>query len=234
MTVGDGNSCRDALYLSQFGADVLATDIKTEALLRAKTEGIFAKVQFEDCHVLSAKDESFDFVFCKESYHHFSRPPVAFYEMLRVCKKAVILIEPRETCQPLLYDKLKNLTKKIRGDKSLFYEPEGNYIFRVNLREIEKMMMALGYQTIAYQFFNDFYLKRHEEERYHHFSLATILAKSGILTQDIFCRLRLLNFGLVSLVVFKEPPSRHALAYLRNSGFRIRYLARNPYIDQAK
>lgn len=39
----------------------------------------------------------FDFVLCKESYHPFPRLMLAFYEMLRVARAGVVLIESNNT-----------------------------------------------------------------------------------------------------------------------------------------
>lgn len=51
----------------------------------------------ENAEKLSSPNETLDFVLCKESYHHFTRPMLALYEMLRVATKAVVLIEPNES-----------------------------------------------------------------------------------------------------------------------------------------
>lgn len=96
LTVGDGKYGRDAHYLEQQEANVLATDISDVLLKKAKKEGYVEKYKKENAECLTFKDNSFDFVLCKESYHHFPRPIVALYEMIRVAKKAVILIEPND------------------------------------------------------------------------------------------------------------------------------------------
>jgi len=46
---------------------------------------------------LSFNSKSYDLVFCKEALHHLPRPVLGLYEMLRVCKQSVIIIEPYET-----------------------------------------------------------------------------------------------------------------------------------------
>lgn len=40
------------------------------------------------------QDDAFDYVLCKDSYHHMPRPMIALYQMLRVARRAVVLIEP--------------------------------------------------------------------------------------------------------------------------------------------
>ena len=39
-------------------------------------------------------DNSVDFVQCKESFHHFPRPMVSFYEMMRVARYGVLCASP--------------------------------------------------------------------------------------------------------------------------------------------
>lgn len=46
-----------------------------------------------DCENLQLESASYDLVFCKEGLHHLARPVQGLYEMLRVCRKAVIFVE---------------------------------------------------------------------------------------------------------------------------------------------
>jgi ubiquinone/menaquinone biosynthesis C-methylase UbiE len=118
LTVGDGRYGTDANYLKQKGIDALATDIGSKLLEEAQKIGFIEKFKEENAENLSFDDDSFDYVFCKESYHHFPRPMLALHEMLRVSKKAVILIEPNdayvpETLREYFFVKLKNILKII-------------------------------------------------------------------------------------------------------------------------
>ncbi|MCX7986598.1 MAG: class I SAM-dependent methyltransferase, partial [Bacteroidales bacterium] len=52
------------------------------------------KYRKENAEQLSVPDNSYDYVSCREALHHFPRPYLALYEMLRVSKKGIIIIEP--------------------------------------------------------------------------------------------------------------------------------------------
>src|SRR3989338_3258560 len=122
MTIGDGRFGSDAHFLFRNGATALATSISDATLAEAKARGFIREYRIENAEHLSASDAAHDFVLCKESYHHFPRPPVAFYEMLRVSGIAVALIEPFEGGGRLL-NGLKTLAKKIlRQDDSVLFE----------------------------------------------------------------------------------------------------------------
>jgi len=96
LTVGDGRFGNDAHYIQERGLKVLATDISDVLLNEAKEIGYIDDYSKENAEALSFSDEEYDFVFCKESYHHFPRPMIALYEMLRVAKTGIVLIEPND------------------------------------------------------------------------------------------------------------------------------------------
>src|SRR5690606_19793880 len=95
LTVGDGYGF-DANHLRLKGLDVTASDISPTFLETALERDLVEKFAIENVEKLSFQDNSFDYVFCKESYHHFPRPYQAVYEMLRVARLGVILIEPQD------------------------------------------------------------------------------------------------------------------------------------------
>ncbi|WP_051536351.1 class I SAM-dependent methyltransferase [Marinilabilia salmonicolor] len=93
LTVGDGLGT-DANWLQENGQDVVASDISEYGLRPASTNGYIREYRLINAEDIDYSDNTFDYVFCKEAYHHFPRPYLAVYEMLRVASKAVILIEP--------------------------------------------------------------------------------------------------------------------------------------------
>src|SRR5690606_20081037 len=105
----------------------------------------------------------------------------------------------------------------------------GNFIFRLNIREVEKMMTALNHGCIAYRHFNDFYHPRISVGEYGAFRPRTLLTEVGIAVQDLLCSLRLMNPGLACLVAFKEAPSTSLRDRLIGAGFRVVDLPENPY-----
>jgi len=97
LTIGDGRWGLDSIRIRNKGfAHVLPTDISETLLKAAKERGYIQEYSVENCERLSFADGSFDYVFCKESFHHFPRPYLALYEMLRVARRAVFLIEPND------------------------------------------------------------------------------------------------------------------------------------------
>ncbi len=228
MTIGDGRFGSDAHFLLQEGADVVASSISDVTLKIAESRGFIQRSRQENAEELTAEDDSFDFVYCKEAYHHFSRPPVGFYEMLRVARIAVVLVEPIE--QDRLLNHVKDRIKIfLRKDESTIFEPVGNFLYRASLREIWKMVMALDCGLLAHRKFNDFYHPRLAAGRYGRLSPATLLTRAGIFLQDFFCRLGLLQWGLATIVVFKATPDEAIVGHLKNAGFRIVNLPPNPY-----
>ena len=229
LTLGDGKFGSDAYFLRNHGIDVLATSISTHTLDVAHARGYIGKYAAENAEALSFGDNAVDFVLCKESYHHFPRPPVAFYEMLRVSRKAFVLIEPIEgTAKPLSI--AKALVKRIlRGDVTDQFEPSGNFLYRLTIREVFKMLSGLGYGSMAWKGMNDFYHSRFADADATRLSLASLGTRAGIGVQDLLSRARLLNYGLASVICFKEEPSVDLLAQLRRNGFSLINGLANPY-----
>ncbi len=101
LTIGDGRFGSDAHFLNEHGVNATATDIQDD-LLKIGFENKFIKsYSKQNAEKLTYDSGSFDFAFCKEAYHHFPRPAMAVYEMLRVSKIGIILHEPKDV---LIYD----------------------------------------------------------------------------------------------------------------------------------
>ncbi len=230
MTVGDGNFGSDAYFLKKNGANVLATSLNDSTLSFAKKQGYIDKFEVENAEKISFPDNFFDFVLCKESYHHFPRPSIAFYEMLRVSKNGIILIEPQESSKKIL-NYLKDFFKKcIRNDKSTLFEESGNFIYKVNTNEIKKMMIALNFEVIAIKNFNDFYHPKLASYKSSKWSFPFIVTKFGIFLQNLFGILRILDFGGTCIIIFKGVPAEDLLNELKLNNFYIQFLPKNPYL----
>ena len=77
LTVGDGGYGLDAHYIYSKGVrNVLATDISDYLLKEGKEKGLIPEFKKENAEKLSFMDEEFDYVLCKEAYHHFPRPMI--------------------------------------------------------------------------------------------------------------------------------------------------------------
>lgn len=232
LTIGDGHYGSDAIRMSAYGVRVHASSLTAATLAISHGRGWISEFSAQNAESLGFPDASFDFVLCKEAYHHLPRPAVALYEMLRVARIAVILIEPnRRPVTPLGF--LRTLVKRATGRAVMAeYEPSGNYIFRLSLPEILEMSRALDIPAVAWRYYNDFY---HPGLFHQPQAPATEWAvfRAGIFVQDMLCRMRLLPFGGVSCAVFKEEPTDEVAAKLRRCGIQLRRLPRNPYLADA-
>ena len=229
MTIGDGNFGSDAHFLSEHGLDVVSTSLNENSLSIAKERGFIEKYKVENAECISFSENTFDFVFCKEAYHHFPRPPIAFYEMLRVSRKGVVLIEPQESSKKIL-NFLKDAFKKwFRKDKTNLFEESGNFIFRINIREIEKMMTALNYTVVASKKLNDFYFPKFSECQSNKLSYPFLITKFGCFIQNILGLINLFDFGGACVIAFKEIPSENLLVELKRHNFYVQILPKNPF-----
>lgn len=99
----------------------------------------------ENCENISFPSRSFDLVFCKEGLHHLSRPVQGLYEMLRICRKAVIFIEP--------WDSLASRILEVFGLTTYYEKHSGcrnNFVFRWNKRQL-CMLLNSYYIDSGYQ-----------------------------------------------------------------------------------
>lgn len=106
LDVGGAEGYKAALIKSLFGVRVRNCDISSEACKRASE--IF-KIESDtiDIHKLPYKDNEFDIILCSETLEHVPNLEAATNELIRVCKKAVILTVPNEP-KEVIDNNLKN------------------------------------------------------------------------------------------------------------------------------
>jgi len=237
LTVGDGRFGRDAKEIQNRGGKALATDISEHLLARAKSIGYIDEYRIENAESLSFENDSFDYVFCKESYHHFPRPMIALYEMIRVSRKGVILIEPNDPQTDagflsLIFQSIKKVVKSIlrRKHESHFFEPSGNYVYTLSEREINKAALGLGMEMTAFSGLNDFYIKGTEYEKLCDNGPLLKKVKRNIYLKNLLSTFGLLPYELIAAVLFKEKPSDEMIELLKQKGYRISALPSNPYL----
>lgn len=250
MTIGDGRYGNDAHYLEGKGREVTATDLSVNLLEQAQREGYIKRFQQQNAEHLSFADDSFDFVLCKEAYHHFPRPWLAVYEMLRVARVGVILIEPNDTpiLKPasfILKQALKCALRKLHLGKrferqpltildsgSDSHEDMGNYVYCMSQREIEKVAGGLGLPVVAFSGVNDHYIEGGESEP---------LAASGPIQQQISKQIRQqdrqssrrLSRGRLKnivAVILKTDIDAAQEEKLVAAGYFVHRLPRNPFV----
>jgi hypothetical protein len=99
------------------------------------------RYQKENGEKLSLPDHSFDLVLVKEGLHHLSRPVLGLYEMLRVCRQAVIIMEPFDCLLGRLFDRL-GLSTRFEHSQDENINNRKNFIFRWNLHLLEKLLSS--------------------------------------------------------------------------------------------
>jgi len=221
----------------EFNLKVMSTDISDVLLKESKELGLIDDFSKQNAENLEFEDKQFDFAFCKESYHHFPRPIIALYEMLRVVKKGVILIEPADnyifsTFIETFFHSLKKIIKIILSKKIVKYnfEETGNFVYTVSLREIEKVAIGNNYKTIAYKGINDCYVKGVEYEKAVPNNKLFRKIKGKILISNILSALNIVQYNLISIMIFKDILKHETKTMLKNNGFNIINLPENPYL----
>lgn len=239
LTVADGGFGLSAIFIEKAGSEVLATDIDTSLLKIMKEKEIIKNFEVANVEDLKYGDDSFEYIHCKSAYHHFPRPMIGLYEMIRVAEKAVVLTEPLEfSTLPFPRRIIFTIYRRMR---SLFglknphidtgrYETVGNYIYSISEREMEKVCLGMNLPMIAFKRFIDHYDPKFEEARISEnkkmfFGLRFKIAKQRALTF-----LGLSQFTGVHCIIFKKIPSEELVADLKKNGFRIVQLPSNPYI----
>jgi SAM-dependent methyltransferase len=251
VTVGDGRYGTDAHYLEQHGADVMATDIGDGLLRKAHAAGFIHKYRKENAEQLSFADRSFDFALCKEAYHHMPRPMRAVYEMLRVARRAIVLIEPNQTpvlVGPRLFVRMLLKAALIRlgfgrffCDPSVrlidhggnWFEDAGNFGYTISRREIERVALGLNYPHVAVCGINDCYISGVEYEKATPDSDLFRKVRAQIEESDRRCQRRGPNWsrhGLLVAVIFKQPIEAGLRTALKEAGYEVCDLPRNPYL----
>lgn len=237
LTVGDGRYGKDAKYILEKGCDALASNISDVLLKEAKDLGYISEYKKENAESLSFQDSEFDYVFCKESYHHFPRPMIALYEMLRVASKGVLLIEPNDACinnkfSEILFRNLKNIIKLLLRRKiDIPFEESGNFIFSISRREIEKVALGLNYKIIAFKGINDRYFAGVEYEKLSEKGPLQKKVRVLINIANFLCKLGFMDYGILAAIIFKKEPSKELVQQLTKEGYDIIHLPDNPYIS---
>lgn len=237
LTVGDGRYGSEAQFLSENGVEALPTDISTNLLEAAESAGYIDEYSKENAESLSFDEGAFDYVLCKESYHHFPRPMVALYEMLRVARKAVVLIEPEDSHvertlrQRLFHRVVDTLTGSLpSGLRRNDFEQSGNYKYTISRREMEKVALGLNHEVIAFRGINDAYISGVENELMSENGPAQRQVRRRIRLKNVLCKIGLMSNSLLTVVLFPSPPSSTVKKALSKNSFELVNLPENPYI----
>jgi SAM-dependent methyltransferase len=255
LTVGDGRFGLDSIRIRRLGfTSVLPTDIGDGLLEQSFRRGLITEYRVENAERMSLADNSFDVVFCKESYHHFPRGPLALYEMLRVAQHAVILVEPRDYCidrpanrsiGPLGFCRglltwalqragigRKPLSLKERhqlGDVPA-YESVGNYVYTISSRELEKTALGMNLPAVALKGLNDHYEKGVETTLAERESELFQKLQRNIANGDRLSKSGIGSTSMLMAIMFKSLPDVRTRQFLVDNDWLILDLPRNPYL----
>lgn len=237
LTVGDGRYGKDAHFFIKKGFNVLATDISDVLLKEGKKAGFIDDYSKENAEALSFSNNQFDFVFCKESYHHFPRPMISLYEMLRVARKGVILIEPNDcyissTFLNVFFQNFKDVIKSLLKKRFIrhTFEESGNYIYSISKREIEKVALGMNLRYVAFKGIEDYYEKGVEYEKAIKGNKSFYRVKLRIFLLEFLTRIKLKQPGLLVAVIFKEEPNSTLKYYISKKGYEVIKLPENPFL----
>jgi hypothetical protein len=233
LTIGDNGA--DANYIrSRSSGRIVASSISRAPLDAVASAGFLQNVEIREMNAeaIEAEASSFDYVYCKEAYHHFARPPIGLYEFFRVARKAVILCEPSDVNPQRALNIIRLCIKfLLRGERSnmIDFEPAGNFIFRLSIPELRKIATAIGFSRVYWRYFNDFYIRKlAEQSRTNLFGGAML--RCGIAMQDICCSLRLMNWGKCTVVIWMPGVEQRVDENLTCCGFHRFDVPMNPYV----
>lgn len=235
VTVGDMGG--DAHFLRLAGVKRVHATSLSDAQLRAlKEAGHLAGISISAMNAESTglPDGAYDFVFCKESFHHFPRPMLAFYELVRIARRGVIFIEPNDGGIRML-DFLRGQIKRIlRGQREVEqqFETVGNFLYRFSSREVFKATCALQFPEMAVRYFNFFYWPKLSRFP---IGIARGVYSLGCDVQNLLCALRLMTPGMITCYVSKEDiPDELRRDPRFCARFEVRKVPVNPYIGSGR
>ncbi len=241
LTVGDGRWGLDSIRLKKIepSISILPTDLSPYLLEKSKEKKYIEDFREENAERLSFADDQFEYTFCKEAYHHFPRPFLAVYEMLRVSRKGIVLIEPRDQFpRPvvrLIIEHARRIISKVLGKKLLHpdsnnFEGRANYVYTISEREFEKMCIAIQLPLIAYYYFDDHYEEGVEFEPFNQNGPLYRKIRKRLLLAGLKTKLGLRKAGHMACIIFKEVPEANVLDQLKKRGFRFVSLPKNPHL----
>ncbi len=146
---------REAEYLSRFPFSQIVLsgigDYECNERMRAVTaRDSRVSYQKQNCENLSFSSQSFDLVFCKEGLHHLARPLQGLYEMLRVCRKAVIFVESYDGLASRILEALHLTTYYEKDLGGNLVASRDNFVFRWSKRQLQ-MLLNSYYAGSGYQ-----------------------------------------------------------------------------------
>lgn len=218
VTVCDGRAVESG-FMKEYGLKVTATDLSINHLKEAWKRGNIHHFSQENAEKLSFKDASFDWGAVKAGLHHLPRPMLGLYELLRVARHGIILMEGHDG---LALRKIRRFWFSERD-----WEESGNYVYRFTQREIEKVCLSLNLPMYAVR--TRFLPWNRRQERCKKGTLGYRLRKRGY---GLFNKLFSSHGNTFTALLFKKPASEEQKVLLCRSGFKVVSLPNNPYLKK--
>lgn len=238
LTLGDAYGF-DAQYILNSGNRAIASDLDTEFLGIAQKHQIIEDFCVQNAEALSYPENAFDYILCKESYHHFPRPYAALYEMARVVKKSFILMEPQDPVlkMPFLLGLVNivgafsdSLSRRLWKNR-FSYEPVGNFVYKLSERELEKFAAGLNLPMVAFKKLNpNFYFEGANESMANKRNLKFLSICFKKQMRDLLSKLGIIPAQVLCALVFKTTPDERTLKDLRLAGYQIIKIPSNPFL----
>lgn len=118
---------------------VTVSDFSENALEICQVRDPRLKTAVVDAEATGFPDGSFDLVLVQDGLHHLPRPMLGYTEMLRVARRAAIVIEPHA-----------GLVAKLIGTTWEKHDEEVNYVFRWNQLMLEEPARSLLLDSTTY------------------------------------------------------------------------------------
>lgn len=179
LTVCDGRGL-EAQFLRQQGVHtVVASDLEPAHLAALKRAGVLTSVLAADAEQLPFPPAAFDWALVRNGLHHLSRPLLGFYELLRVARKGIIIMEAQDSILVRLL---------VRLGLAEDYEEAGNYVYRFTLNELHKISRSLSLPcsasfTMCVQYIATFdsFLERTSQHRLVHSLIKRLILLGNLL-----------------------------------------------------
>jgi len=227
LTVGDGSGHDSWLLLNDGFQDVLTTDIGAGTLRRSLAEGHIRKYAQANAEDLKFADGQFDGVLCKEAFHHMRRPYLGLYEMLRVARRAVVLIEPQ--------DQWADFPTRV-GAARPSYERVGNYVYSMSAREVQKIALGLNLPGYACKNMQDVYIAGCEFARADASDPLFARMTQAVAELQARCEQQQEKWNYLLTIFFKDPALLADAALqerLQALGWKVERTDTNPHLPPA-
>jgi len=203
--------------------NVVPSSLSGVIFAQLQAAGLIERFGVENAEQMSWEDGEFDYVMCKQSLHHMQRPFVAIYEMLRVARRAVILIEPQDRRQ--------------QGQSAIpapYYESVGNYVYSLSKGELAKLAIGANLPAIGFLDFNEAYFPEAEYAPTTPETPAFRAMLAQLETRDAQAARGERDYDRLTAVLFHELPEPALSQSLQDCGLVIHELPGNPYASDAR